>query len=251
MASTHRVGQFTWRELMTNDVGKAKSFYGELFNWSFETMQMPSGAYSVIKVGERSVGGLMNKPAGISLANAWTSYLTVSDVDATIALTREHGGLVYAPPQDVPTVGRFAMIADPSGAVLSIIRTESGDSPLEMPPPPGDFCWETLMTTDEEEAMDFYRNVFAWQTGQSPTGSGVVFKAAEGVVADVQPVAAPMPSVWTTYVAVTSLEDARTRAVRLGANVINPRIEIPTIGACSPIIDPTGAQICLFEAKQA
>ena len=59
-----------------------------------------------------------------------------------------------------------------------------------------------------------------------------------------------MPSAWSTYVAVTSLDDARTRAVRLGANVLNPRIEVPTIGFVSPIIDPTGAQICLIEPQK-
>lgn len=247
MTSTHRLGQFTWRELMTNDVGKAKSFYAELFNWSYESMQLPNGAYLVIKLGERSIGGIMTKPAGMSLANAWTSYVSVADVDATIAATREHGGLVYAPPQDIPGVGRFGMIADPSGAALQIIRTTDGDGPMLMPPPTSDFCWETLMTTDDEEAIAFYRDVFGWTVEAGPGGTGSVFRSAEGIVADVQPVAAPLPSMWATYVVVQSLDEARTRAVRLGANVLNPRIEVPTIGFVSPIIDPTGAQICLFE----
>ena len=75
MSSTHRLGQFTWRELITRDVGKAKSFYGELFNWSFEPMAGAASPYLVIKHGDRAIGGITQKTPAMHFSNAWTSYV--------------------------------------------------------------------------------------------------------------------------------------------------------------------------------
>jgi predicted enzyme related to lactoylglutathione lyase len=116
-------GAFSWQELMTGDAKAAVAFYGELFGWTVEDMDMgPAGTYHVIKVDGTSLGGIMAKPPGQeSMPTAWSGYVTVNNVDETAARCAALGGTVCVQPMDIPTVGRFAVIQDPQGAVLNVI----------------------------------------------------------------------------------------------------------------------------------
>ncbi len=114
-------GAFSWNELMTSDPEAAAAFYGALFGWSFETMDMGM-PYRVIKAGGTSVGGLMGKPpGGEAMPPVWGSYVTVADADATARRCTELGGQVLHGPIDIPTVGRFVVLQDPQGAVVNAI----------------------------------------------------------------------------------------------------------------------------------
>ncbi|WP_428423196.1 VOC family protein [Methylibium sp.] len=118
--TTH--GAFSWSELMTKDAAAATQFYGPLLGWTFDTMNMPHGAYHVIKVGDTPVGGIMGPaPDAPPMPPAWGCYVTVSDVDATAARVGALGGRVLVPPMDIPGVGRFTVIGDPQGAILNLI----------------------------------------------------------------------------------------------------------------------------------
>lgn len=115
-------GAFSWSELMTPDPASAREFYGALFGWTFDEMPMPEGTYNVIKLGEASVGGIMGTPPGSGgMPPMWGCYVTVADADATAKRCTELGGKVIVGPQDVPGVGRFAVILDKQGAALNII----------------------------------------------------------------------------------------------------------------------------------
>ncbi len=115
-------GAFSWSELMTPDPASAREFYGALFGWKFDAMAMPDGEYGVIKVGEASVGGIMGTPPGSAdMPPMWGCYVTVADADATAKRCTELGGKVIGGPQDIPGVGRFAVILDKQGAALNII----------------------------------------------------------------------------------------------------------------------------------
>jgi len=119
-------GAFSWSELMTTDPEKAAAFYGELFGWQLDAMPMggdpASGVYRVAKVGEVAVGGMAACPQGAPMPPAWSCYVTVDDVDATVEKVKALGGTVLLPGTDIPTVGRMATIRDPQGAVLNIIK---------------------------------------------------------------------------------------------------------------------------------
>ena len=116
-------GAFSWSELMTNDPKAASEFYGTLFGWKVETMDMGTGPYNVVKVGDTSVGGIMGKPPGapVGMPSHWGCYVTVDDVDQTLAQVKSLGGAVLMEPMEVKGVGRMAVIQDPQGAALSII----------------------------------------------------------------------------------------------------------------------------------
>lgn len=119
-------GAFSWSELMTADPAAAAAFYGELFGWKVETVDMGTGPYRVIKAGDTAVGGIMDMPPGEKMPPMWGCYVTVSDVDATAARCQSLGGKLLHGPQDVPTVGRYAVLQDPQGAVITAITYAAG-----------------------------------------------------------------------------------------------------------------------------
>ena len=110
-------GALTWNELHTPDVDAAASFYGELFGWELEEMDTGGGpAYSVIRNGERSNGGVMASQS--SEPPAWIPYFATDDLAGVIEKVQAGGGKVLAGPIPMPA-GRIAMFADPQGALFS------------------------------------------------------------------------------------------------------------------------------------
>jgi predicted enzyme related to lactoylglutathione lyase len=115
-------GAFSWMELMTTDVAPAKRFYHQLFGWEMETYPMAGMEYDVVKVAGQAKGGIMRMPPQADeMPPAWGIYVTVDDVDATAKKVAELGGKVLMGPQEIPEVGRFCVIQDPQGAVISAI----------------------------------------------------------------------------------------------------------------------------------
>ena len=117
-------GDFSWSELMTRDLEGAKKFYQELLGWKLEDMPMQQGGtYTVLKAGERSVGGMMSMPSQVpaEVPSHWMAYVTVDDVDAVAKKVGELGGAILVPPMDIPDVGRFCTFKDPQGAAISVI----------------------------------------------------------------------------------------------------------------------------------
>jgi predicted enzyme related to lactoylglutathione lyase len=116
-------GAFSWFELMTMDIEGAEKFYEKLFGWETDKMEMEGGmAYNVIKVNGESAGGIMAMPPQADqMPTYWSIYVTVDDVDATAEMVKNMGGQVLMGPQDIPEVGRFCVIQDPQGGILSAI----------------------------------------------------------------------------------------------------------------------------------
>jgi predicted enzyme related to lactoylglutathione lyase len=116
-------GQFCWDELLTTDPAGAARFYGELFGWTEEKMDMGEmGTYRVMKRGERFGGGIMQMPPQAEAPPHWLSYVAVEDVDQWAEKVTQLGGKIFCPPTDIPNVGRFAVGADPTGAMFAIYK---------------------------------------------------------------------------------------------------------------------------------
>ncbi len=240
-------GRFVWRELMTSDVDAAKKFYGELFGWSFKTAEMPGFTYTMIHAREKGVGGMMALDASMPAPPHWSSYLSVADVDATVARARAAGGTIHVAPTDIPEVGRFAVVADPTGASLSPFRSSMGDSPPATPKL-GEFCWESLGTTDLAKAQAFYKDVYGWSVSEG--GGMATFGVGAGMdqqVASVMAAPPGVPSHWMTYAVVEKLTTAVERAKKLGGTVLMDSIAVPGIGTFAVIQDPQKAVISAFE----
>ena len=116
-------GAFSWSELITSDPAAAAAFYGKLFGWTVKEMGPEMGGYRVANIGEAGIGGMMaTPPEAAGMPPRWGVYVTVSNVDESLAQAQGQGATVCMPPMDVPGVGRMAAFNDPQGATISIIQ---------------------------------------------------------------------------------------------------------------------------------
>ncbi len=116
-------GAPTWWELATSNTAQATGFYTSLFGWSAKVSSMGPMQYTEWSNAGRSVGGMIETCGEWKdVAPHWMAYFRVRDCDASFAQATELGGTVRVPPTDIPKVGRFAMLADPQGAVFSVIQ---------------------------------------------------------------------------------------------------------------------------------
>ncbi len=113
----------SWNELATTNMDKSKAFYAKVFGWEAETTETPGMAYTEFKLNGSSIGGGMpigpQAPEGVP--PHWLVYFAVADTDATVGKASELGGSVMAPPMSIPA-GRFAVLADPHGAMFAVIQ---------------------------------------------------------------------------------------------------------------------------------
>ena len=110
---------FVHTELNTTNVAKATGFYGKLFDWKLEDMPMGGDSYTMIKVGEGTVGGIMANPVP-GAPSFWLSYVLVDDVKPSTAKAKSLGGTVMKDVTEVPDMGWFSVIVDPTGAHLGL-----------------------------------------------------------------------------------------------------------------------------------
>ena len=106
-------------ELNTNDVKKAKDFYGKLFDWKLEDMDSPGGGYTMIAVGEGTGGGMMKNPIP-GTPSFWLSYVLVDDIEAATKKAKSLGANVMKDVMKVGDFGWMSIITDPTGAPLGL-----------------------------------------------------------------------------------------------------------------------------------
>jgi len=115
-------GTICWNELATKDAGAAKKFYTELFGWKVKASEAAGMDYTEITLGDKPFGGIMQMGEEFGpMPSHWMAYVAVDDVDSTVKRVEELGGKICMPPHDIPHVGRFSVITDPTGANISII----------------------------------------------------------------------------------------------------------------------------------
>ena len=105
---------------MTSDPEAAARFYVDLFGYKVESMDMgPMGTYRILKRGVKQTAGIMKMPAMVPRAH-WLAYIATKDLDASTRTAKELGATVLVQPQDIPKVGRFSVLDDPTGAGIAL-----------------------------------------------------------------------------------------------------------------------------------
>jgi predicted enzyme related to lactoylglutathione lyase len=116
-------GSLCWNELATRDMDRAVAFYAALFGWTavpYEDSPMP---YTMMMNGETPAGGIYTMPAAMEgIPPHWAPYFAVEDTDETVRRSGALGGTTVVEPDDIPGIGRFALLRDPQGATFYVIR---------------------------------------------------------------------------------------------------------------------------------
>jgi len=110
---------FVHVELNTTDVSRAKTFYGKLFDWTLDDVDMGNSTYTMIKVGEGSAGGIMKHPVP-GAPSSWLAYVLVDDIAAATKKAKSLGATVMKDVTEVMGAGSFSTIVDPTGAALGL-----------------------------------------------------------------------------------------------------------------------------------
>ena len=110
----------SWNELMTRDAGASSTFYTALFGWAREEMDMGGRTYHMFKAGDRAVAGMIELPPDAeSMPVMWMGYVTVANLEASVAKAEKLGGKVLKGITAI-TMGRFAILSDPQGGVIGL-----------------------------------------------------------------------------------------------------------------------------------
>ncbi len=159
-------GRFVWHELMTSDTRAATAFYTDVIGWTIADSGMPGLDYLIASAGKDMVAGIMEMPPHAAAGGAkpaWLGYVAVDEVDIAAVQLSAHGGTLHRAPEDIPGVGRFAVVSDPHGAVFCLFHSTTPDGEAAKVMAPGHVGWNELMCDDPEEAMAFYQRLFHWQ----------------------------------------------------------------------------------------
>lgn len=250
----HRLpGKFVWFEHVGNDTGKARAFYEALCGWTTQAMPMGEARYEIICNGEAGIGGYRQAAQGEPAH--WASYLSVEDVDQSFAAALAAGAKAVAAPMDYGTVGRGAVLADPTGALLRLWRGASDDPADTDKAPVGGWCWNELQTTDAQAAAAFHTRAFGFTQeamDMGPMGTYTLLKDRTGRMRGgivQQEAGMQAPSHWLPYIEVADCDAATARAMQLGARqtLVAP-MDVEMVGRFSVVMDPFGAPIGLIKS---
>ncbi len=242
-----------WYELMTPDLVRAQSFYADLFGWSIADSGMPGIDYRLATADQTMVAGLM-APPDADMPRFWMIYFAVDDADATARAAVAAGGTVHKGPEDIPGVGRFAVLTDPQGAAFAILQPNPGGlGGAFAPRKPGHGQWNELRSADPEAALAFYGKLFGWtvsrQMDMGPLGVYRILRHGETEIGGLFRPEPGTPSHWLPYFGTSSVGQATERIKSGGGKPLRDPDEVPGGAFVFQALDPQGIAFGLVGGK--
>jgi predicted enzyme related to lactoylglutathione lyase len=259
MPDTTVRGRFVWHELMTTDPRAAAGFFTKVAGW--KTQQWPQDpSYTMFVAGKQPMGGVLSLPEDAKAMGApptWLTYIGTPNVDETARRIESLGGKILKAPGDIPTIGRFAIVQDPQGAVFAPF-TPSGAGRDDAAPEIGDFSWHELATTDLRSALSFYKQLFGWdEAGSMDMGPGTgiyqMFGRNGRTLGGIfnKPKEQPGPPAWLPYIRVPESKDAVAKVKKLGGTILNGPMQVPGGDWIAQGLDLQGAMFAVHSVKPA
>ncbi|MCW2924524.1 MAG: 27 kDa antigen [Thermoleophilia bacterium] len=260
---THLHGHFYFADLKSPDPEAVAPFYRQLFGWELDGVPGAPTPYLIARVDERRKAALATldpEQAQAGTPPHWFTYLTVGDLDATVAKVDGLGGAVLVAPFDVMDIGRMSVVRDSTGAHLGLWedRVEATTVKDEH----GSTVWFELHSTDIDESLRFYGGLVGWTPESNDMGGGVEYHVmAPGGQAEQDPVQvgaagmmqqmpqaaeAGVPSAWGVYFNVDDVDATVAKLTELGGSVVMGPMDIPGIGRSAAVRDPQGAMFQLL-----
>lgn len=249
-------GDFCWHEVNTRDAAGSTAFYSALLNATASTIPMPHGDYNMLAIGSHTVLGIMHmsETAPPDVQAHCLGYIAVDDIEQATASAAKLGGTVRVPVMQ-GSIGRWSLIADPTGAAFALFQADPGKTDGMTDHGPGAIIWNHLVTPDPARAVEFYCALLGWESELPPDGGadGARRMNANGrSVAGIMPAAHPDDrAAWLAFIEVERMEDAARTAIQLGAKALTEVIGFPSIGSVMVLKDPQGATICVVEPVES
>ena len=240
------VGAPCWVDLMTSDPAKSAAFYGDLFGWKTEDPGPDYGGYINFVKDGAMIAGCMKSDGQSGMPDVWSVYLAVDDAAATVEAAIAHGGGVIVPAMDVMELGRMAVVTDVGQAAIGMWQPglHKGFGILGEPGTPN---WFELHTRNYDESVQFYRDVFKWETqvaSDNPEFRYTTLSRGGEELAGVMDATAflpdGVPAHWTVYFGMEDADAALAQIVDLGGSIVVAAEDSP-YGRLATAADPTGA----------
>ncbi|MFA7665556.1 MAG: VOC family protein [Burkholderiaceae bacterium] len=262
------LGNPCWYELGTPDLDAAAGFYGRILGWEVFDSGMKGWEYRLARSGEDLVAGLMPTAGqkGPPPPN-WLIYFAADDCDKTVADIVAAGGKVLRGPADIPGTGRFAIAADPQGAVFGLLqpdmsqmsaadraRAEAGAGAFDQNKA-GHGNWNELMSTDPQGAYAFYSGLFGWTRGEAmDMGAMGTYQLVRRKGIDIGAIMglgdSPAPA-WLPYFGVSGRVSSTVEAIAAaGGKVHHGPVEVPGPAWIAVAQDPQGAWFAVVGAAR-
>jgi uncharacterized protein len=250
-------GNFVWHELMTTDTRAASSFYPRITGWKARAWEHDS-SYTLFEGAGGPMGGLMALPDDAKSMGAppsWLPYIGTNDIAGTLAHAQRLGGRVLKDAQEVPGVGRFAVLADPQGAAFAVLQSANPPPSTSGRPAAGDFSWHELATSDHRAAFDFYSELFGWRKGtghdMGPMGIYQLFTVGGKEAGGMFNKDPETPAHWLSYINVNDADAAARAATAAGGKVVNGPMDVPGGDRIAQIRDPQGGAFAVHSYGRA
>lgn len=236
-------GKIVWHDLLTPDVEAAKRFYGALFGWSFKDQQ----GYTVAYKDGKAIAGIVKidpKDQNQKIAS-WMIYLSVPNVDQAAEVVREAGGQVVQGPKEMVGRGRYALVKDPQGAALILLRSSSGD-PADLAAPTVDtWLWNELWTKDARKSLAFYQKLAGYTASpvyeDNGDGYWILLKRGKWRTGIASHPFIKVPTQWVPVIKVQDLKKTTALVKQNGGRMLlEPGHELCR-GTVAPVEDPSGA----------
>jgi uncharacterized protein len=258
MASVAPYGRFVWYDLVTTDAAAAVAFYTAVVGWGTDVWSQSGSTYTMWTANNIPLGGIMAMPADAKARGEmphWLAYVSTPDTDAMVRQATTLGARVLVPPTDIPTVGRFAMIADPVGALIAPFSPNQPAAPSDARPQIGAFSWHELATDKPDAAFGFYHATCGWaKTDSMDMGAHGTYQMFGWPAPSIggiygRPPGQSGPTAWLHYVRVGDLDRAVATVKAKGGTLCNGPMEVPGGDRIAQCQDPQGAAFALHEVK--
>jgi uncharacterized protein len=252
-------GKFIWYDVMTNDPKAATSFYSDVIGWDAQEYAMPDRSYTIFRRGPVMVAGLMAIPETMYACGAkpcWSGYVSVDDVDGDAARVKAAGGAIGRGPEEIPSVGRFAVASDPGGAVFLLFKPITQEEPTQVAPmTPGHIGWHELHAGNLAREFAFYSGLFGWTKDQAvdlgPAGTYQTFATGDAPCGGMMTrCGASGGPCWNYYIAVDSVAMAAERASERGGQVLHGPHQVPGGAWIVQVRDPQGAAFAMISGAR-
>jgi predicted enzyme related to lactoylglutathione lyase len=250
-------GEFVWHDLVTDQPALCRAFYEGLFGWTFERGQGVDPDYTLIKLGDRPIGGMVTRRAGqTGSGGQWVSYVMVRDVDQVAATFGKSGGQVIRGPLDARNGLRVAAVQDAQGAILGLANRGPRFATVGTTPMHG-WLWMEYVARDPDPALQFYASALGYRYEVSDKRENFTYYLLS---TSQRPRAGLFrtlwereQSAWVPYVRVADPSTMVERVVKLGGTVVIPPLPRVRNGSLALILDPSGAPLAMqmFPFKQS
>lgn len=234
-----------WVELYTSDPEGAQAFYGRLFGWGAEDSGPEYGGYVTFQHAGGPIAGCMRNDGTTGGVNSWSVYLESTDVAATVNMAEANGGGIAVEPMQVGDLGHMAFVTDPGGALVGIWQPGS-HAGIASRGEIGAPTWFELLTSEYDQSIRFYENVFGWVTHTMSdneelryTTLGQDDDALAGIM-DASAFSGDASPAWSVYVAVADADETARAAEEAGGAVVMAPEDTP-YGRFAELQDPSGA----------